>query len=233
MKVLVISDDTWHPAEEVEMGLAPLKRKFDMTCICTAKDILTPKYLREFDVVMVCKGDCINGGNHEPWFEEGVTEVMPRDFKRYVEEGGAFIALHAGNCFREGETMTELTGNYFIGHPPRCEVTLHFEHIPLTDGAEDFTERDEHYQIAVIAGDAVPFAHSVSQTGGRQIAGYTRELGLGRVAVYTPGHTLAMLSHPSTQKILENLIAWAGGEEGGIMAPPTNLKLKEGKLYEG
>ena len=79
----------------------------------------------------------------------------------------------------------------------------------------------------------MPFAHSVSQTGGRQIAGYTRELGLGRVAVYTPGHTLAMLSHPSTQKILENLIAWAGGEEGGIMAPPTNLKLKEGKLYEG
>ena len=107
MNVLVISDDTWHPAEVIEMGLAPLNDKFDMTYIRTAKDILTPEYLRDYDVVMVCKGDCINGGNHAPWFEEGVTEVMPRDFLRYVEEGGGFIALHAGNCFRKGDAMTE------------------------------------------------------------------------------------------------------------------------------
>ncbi len=212
MRVLVISDDTWHPAEVIEMGLAPLNGKFDMTYIRTAKDILTPEYLRGFDVAVVCKGDCINGGNHEPWFEEGVTEVMPQDFKRYVEGGGGFIALHAGNCFREGDSMTELTGNYFIGHPPRCQVSLRFERTPLTEGAEDFTERDEHYQIAVAAGDAAPFAYSVSETGGRQAAGYTRVLGRGRVGVYTPGHTLAMLSHPSTQKILENLIVWAGGK---------------------
>lgn len=213
MKVLVISDDTWHPAEVIEMGLAPLNGKFHMTYIRTAKDILTPEYLRGFQVVMVCKGDCINGGNHEPWFEEGVTEVMPGDFLHYVEEGGGFIALHAGNCFREGEAMTALTGNYFIGHPPRCEVSLCFEPSPLTAGAEDFTQRDEHYQIALTAGDAVPFAYSISQTGGRQVAGYTRQLGRGRVGVYTPGHTLAMLRHPSTQRVLGNLIAWTGGRE--------------------
>lgn len=214
MKVLVISDDTWHPAEVIETGLAPLNGKFDMTYIRTAKDILTPEYLRGFQVVMVCKGDCINGGNHEPWFEEGVTEVMPGDFKRFVEEGGGLIALHAGNCFWEGEAMAELTGNYFLGHPPRCEVSLCFEPSPLTAGAVDFTQRDEHYQIAVTAGDAAPFAYSTSQTGGRQVAGYTRKMGRGRVGVYTPGHTLAMLMHPSTQRILENLIAWTGGKEG-------------------
>lgn len=213
MNVLVISDDTWHPAEVIEMGLAPLNDKFDMTYIRTAKDILTPEYLRDYDVVMVCKGDCINGGNHAPWFEEGVTEVMPRDFLRYVEEGGGFIALHAGNCFRKGDAMTELTGNHFLGHPPRCEVSLHFERSPLTAGAEDFSTRDEHYQINVTAADAKPFACSVSDTGGRQVAGYTRELGLGRVGVYTPGHTLATLQHPSTQRVLKNLISWAGKNE--------------------
>ena len=210
MKVLVISDDTWHPAEVIELGLRPLNDCFDMTYIRTAKDILTPKLLREFDVVMVCKGNCINIGNHEPWFEEGVTEVMPWDFQRYVEEGGGFVALHAGNCFWKGDAMTELTGNCFVGHPPRCPVSLHFESSPLTRGAEDFTERDEHYQIEVTAKDAKVFATSSSETGGSQIAGYTRELGMGRAAVYTPGHTLAMLSHPSTQAILKNLLRWAG-----------------------
>lgn len=215
MKILVISDDTWHPAEVIEMGLAPLNSRFDMTYIRTAKDILTPEYLHRYDAVMVCKGNCINGGNHEPWFEEGVTEVMPRDFLRYVEEGGGFVALHAGNCFRQGDAMTELTGSYFIGHPPRCEVGLRFEPSPLTVGAEDFAERDEHYQIELIAKDVKPFAYTVSESGGRQVAGYTREIGRGRVGVYTPGHTLAMLSHPSTQKVLENLLTWAGENREG------------------
>lgn len=109
--------------------------------------------------------------------------------------------------------MTELTGNHFLGHPPRCEVSLHFERSPLTAGAEDFSTRDEHYQINVTAADAKPFACSVSDTGGRQVAGYTRELGLGRVGVYTPGHTLATLQHPSTQRVLKNLISWAGKNE--------------------
>lgn len=212
MKVLVISDDTWHPAEVIEMGLAPLNSRFQMTYIRTAKDILTPEYLRGFSVVMVCKGDCVSLGNHAPWFEEGVTEVMPRDFKHFVEEGGGFVALHAWNCFRREDAMTEITGNYFLGHPPRCRVSMRFEKSPLTEGAEDFSERDEHYQICVTAADAKPFAYSLSESGGAQTAGYTRELGRGRVGVYTPGHTLAMLSHPSTQKVLENLLRWAGRE---------------------
>ncbi len=211
MKVLVITDDTWHPGEVVEMGLKPLNHKFNMQYVRAAKDILTPALLREFQAVVVCKGDCLSGGNHAPWFEEGVTEVMPRDFLEYVKEGGGFVALHAGNCFREGEAMTELTGNYFLGHPPRCPVTLHFKDTPLTEGVEDFTQRDEHYQIQVTAQDAAPFASSVSESGGVQVAGYTRELGQGRVAVYTPGHTLAMLSHPSTQRLLENILNWAAG----------------------
>ncbi len=59
MKVLVISDDTWHPAEVVEMGLAPLKRKFDMTCICTAKDIHAEVSAR------IRRGDGLQGGLHQ------------------------------------------------------------------------------------------------------------------------------------------------------------------------
>ncbi len=42
------------------------------------------------------------------------------------------------------------------------------------------------------------------------MAGYTRELRQGRVAVYTPGHTLAMLSHPSTQQLLETIFELGG-----------------------
>ena len=208
MKILVISDDTWHPAEVVELGLRPLEEQFDFTYVHDAKDILTWELLRQFDAVALFKGDCINSGNHEPWFEEGVTQVKPRDFLRYVEEGGGFLSFHAGNCFREGTEMTRLLGNYFIGHPPRCRVEVHFSAHPVTQGVEDFSGHDEHYQIEVIADDVTPFATSSSEAGGTQIAGYTRQVGKGRIVVFTPGHTYAVLSHPSTQRLFANAARW-------------------------
>ena len=53
MEVLVISDDVWHPAEVIEKGLQPLSGQFHLTHVHTAKDILTPEYLRRFQTVMV------------------------------------------------------------------------------------------------------------------------------------------------------------------------------------
>ena len=138
MQILVISDDTWHPAEVVELGLRALAQKLDFTYVHDAKDILTANLLRQFDAVALFKGDCLNSGNHAPWFEEGVTEVMPRDLLRYVEEGGGLLSFHAGNCFREGAEMTELLGNFFIGHPPRCRVDVRFAACPPHRGRGGF-----------------------------------------------------------------------------------------------
>lgn len=213
MRVLVISDDTWHPAEVVEKGLAPLAGRFDFTFVRDAKDILTPETLARFPVTAIFKGDCLNSGNHAPWFEEGVTEVMPQDFRSYLEQGGGLLAFHAGTCFQAGTDMADLLGNYFVTHPPRCPVRVHFEQHPLTEGVADFELRDEQYEIRVTAPDAEVFASSTSEAGGTRIAGYTRRVGKGRIVVFTPGHTLAVLSHPSYQRLFENAVRWRAGVE--------------------
>lgn len=216
MKVLVVCDDLWHPAEVIKRGLAYLDAdRYQLDFVMTAKDILTPAFLREYPVVIVAKGNAVNAANTEPWFEPTVTEVCPKEFREYVEEGGGYIALHSGNTFRRSTCpeYCDLVGNSFVTHPLRCAVTVRAtkEH-PITEGVEEFTERDEHYQLEDFAEDIDVFAESLSETGGRQIAGYTRNIGAGRLCVLTPGHTLAVFQNAEFQKLLSNAIDWCARE---------------------
>ena len=211
INTLVLCDDAWHPAEVIESGFAPLDgEEFHFTFVKTAKDILTPEMLTEYDVIICCKGNQISSSNSNVWFEEGVTEVTPREFEDYIRAGGGFISGHSANTSKQGDTYTALVGNYFLGHPPRCttQVKITTDH-PITAGVEDFVIRDEHYQITVTASDAQVLFTTSSEAGGEQIAGYAREIGEGRLAVLTPGHTLSAWLAPGYQKLWANAIRWA------------------------
>lgn len=218
MNVLVLCDDFWHPGEVFTRGMKPLaKMGYNLDFVMACKDILTVKMLRDYDVIINARGDCHSPGNHTAvWFEDGVTAVMPDDFRDYVAEGHGFIALHAGNTYTHERRydMAEFIGNDFITHPPQCTITAKaVGNHPIMKGIEPFTFRDEHYMINVTAEDADIFMESTSETkAGTQVAGYTREIGKGRLVVLTPGHNCAVVeSEPFTQ-ILANAIDWAAGK---------------------
>ncbi len=217
MKILFLCDDLWHPAEVLERGLGSLcEEGYELDFVKTAKDILTPAMLKEYPVVVNAKGNVVNAANTAPWFEPAVTEVMPEDFKRYVEQGGGFIALHSGNTYRRDtqKAFSDLIGNSFQGHPLRCPVTvIPVGSHPVLDGVEGFTERDEHYQIGDLAQDIDVFLKTESESGGTQVAGYTRNIGKGRLCVLTPGHTLAMLQNKNFQRLFKNAVDWCAGKK--------------------
>ena len=82
--------------------------------------------------------------------------------------------------------------------------------------AAEFSIRDEHYQMEILAEDADIFLTSHSETGGSHTAGYTREMGQGRLCVLTPGHTLSVWQNKEFQKIFLNAVKWClEGEEAG------------------
>ncbi len=218
MKVLLIYDDVWHPAEVIDRGLKTFPARFDdyeIDCVKTAKDILTPEFVAEYPVVIVAKGNTINAANPAPWFEPTVTEFMPADFRAYAENGGGLIFLHAGNVFsrKNAPEMAELNGNAFIGHPLRCMTHVYpvGDH-PITAGVEAFDERDEHYNIEILADDINVILRTASESGGDLISGYTRNIGKGRLCVLTPGHTLAIFANPNFQTLLMNAIDWCAGK---------------------
>ena len=128
-RILVLCDDVWHPAEVIEKGMMSLDTDaYQFEFVKTAKDILTPEMIREYPLIICCKSNSVTSGNPAPWFENTVTEVMGGEFRSYVEQGGAFLAVHSGNVFTGAgdgvEEYTDFVGNRFLSHPLRCEVIL-------------------------------------------------------------------------------------------------------------
>lgn len=220
-KILVICGDIWHPVEIIKAGFSLLPDFYSqMTFVEDAKDMLTASDLSEYDLIVCCKGNNITSGNSNPWFEEGVTELMPGAFESYVKNGGGFLSVHAGNSFFElnkSETFDKPCREYinfvgcrFITHPPRCPVTYHVlnKKHPVTSGVGTFRERDEHYQIEMTAEDAVILMESTSADGRKMPAAYVREMGKGRLCSLMPGHILSVWKNPEFQKLLTNAINW-------------------------
>ena len=218
MDILVLCDDRWHPGEVVEKGMAFLKEEgFGLDFVKDAKDILTPERIRRYPLLVNAKGNAISCGNDAPWFEDGVTEVGPKELQSYVREGGGFLSIHAGNSFtaKTCRDYTEFVGNSFVTHPPRCDVkvTVTGKH-PVTEGVADFCIRDEHYQLDQLAEDILPLLTTRSENGGEQMGGYVRAMGKGRICVLTPGHILSVWENPQFRKLVKNAICWcAGGRE--------------------
>ncbi len=214
--VLVLCDDLWHPAEVIEKGLASwCDSPYGFDIVKAAKDILTPARLARYRLVVCCKSNNVIASNTAPWFEPGVTEVGPEEFKAYIEAGGGFLAVHSGLAYTEDRCpdYVQLVGAAFRGHPPRCEVRLQARTVhPILDGVPDFCVRDEHYRMEMIAADAEVFLESRSENGGTQPAGYTRTLGKGRLCALTPGHTLDVWENEHFRRLFSNAAAWCMGK---------------------
>jgi type 1 glutamine amidotransferase len=214
--ILVLCDDQWHPAEVVIRGLKGLGGgEFNFDFVVDAKDILTPEFIASYPAIVCCKANHLSSANTAPWFTP-VTEVGPKEFEAYVSSGGGFFSLHSGNTAKEGKDGWEFgafVGNYFIGHPPRCPVDVKITGThPIVKGVENFSIRDEHYQLTHTAGEREELFRTYSEKGGEQIGGYTRRIGKGRLCVMTPGHILSVWEHPQFRKLLVNALRWCVGQ---------------------
>ena len=216
-KILVLCDDLWHPAEIIEKGLeARNDERFQFDVVKAAKDVLTPERIAKYRLIVCCKSNSVTAANNAPWFEPGVTEVCPKEFEDYIRAGGGFLAVHSGLAFNRerNSAYVDLVGSMFLGHPPRCAVDLHCvkpEH-PILEGINDFSIRDEHYNMEMTCGDAEIFLESSSEKGGIQPAGYTRTIGNGRLCALTPGHTLDVWENEQFMKLFTNAMEWCLNE---------------------
>lgn len=225
-KVLVIAGDYWHPAEVIRLGLSTFPESpFEFDLIEAAKDILTPEMAEAYSAILICKGNSISSFNHEPWFEDTVTEMDPAAFRSYAERGGLLMIIHAGNAWAENyvdsqekfsrpnREYLDMIGCTFNGHPLRCPVTYHVTdpESPITKGVQDFTQRDEHYQMTVTAPDAKVFLTSSSLPGKTCPAGFERPLGKGKLIDLTPGHTLAVWKNANFQHLILNALSYGCG----------------------
>ncbi|HOT91319.1 MAG TPA: SDR family NAD(P)-dependent oxidoreductase [Anaerolineae bacterium] len=213
MRVLVLSDDRWHPAAVARKGLAPLAEQgFTFDWIENAAE-WSAERMAEYPVVLFVKSNNVSASDESPW----MTEEVEAAFVDYVRRGNGLLVVHSGSAgYAETPLFRALLGGVFLSHPAQCPVTVEpqFGH-PLTVGSAPFTVTDEHYMMALDDADADVFMITVSQHGA-QPGGWTRPEGAGRVCVLTPGHNVEVWLQPSFQTLLGNALRWCASAKRSV-----------------
>jgi type 1 glutamine amidotransferase len=208
ISTLVLCGDAWHPAEVVQHGLNALAdSRFAFEFVTQGGD-WSPALMTDFQVVIVAKANHLSAADQRPWL---ATESQPL-IRTFVRAGGGLLIVHGGTCYKDFPEMRSVTGGAFMEHPDQCLVSVEPKagH-PLAAGVSAFTEKDEHYFMALDAFDADVFMKTRSEHG-VQPGGWTRTEGNGRVCVITPGHNVEVWSHPAFQQLLRNGLIWVAGE---------------------
>lgn len=209
MKILLVSDDCYHPGWVPEQGISSLKEEdFGIDVLRDISELSLEKLIT-YDVVVLAKGNKTSATDSSPW-EDGPAEEA---FLKYVERGGGVLFVHAGAAVKNGgDGMCRLMGHRFINHPEQCAVTVTpLKPHPITQGVKSFIVHDEHYFINIQIQEADILMVSTSQYG-TQAACYTRTFGKGRVCNLMPGHNAEVWKDPSYQKTITNALIWCKGE---------------------
>ena len=207
MRVLVISNDFWHPGTVVHAGLAPLADQgFEFDWIDDAGEWSAEK-LVGYPVVVLSKSNNTSQTDKAPW----VTLEVEQAFLDFVARGGGLLVTHSGTVVRDTMILRPLIGGAFVQHPAQCMVT-HEPKVghPMTAGVTTFTAQDEHYHMELEPGVTDVFLTTTSEHS-TQPGGWTRTEGAGRVCVLTPGHNVEVWLEPSYQVLLANALRWCVG----------------------
>ncbi|WP_020524519.1 ThuA domain-containing protein [Catelliglobosispora koreensis] len=148
-----------------------------------------------------------------------------------VEAGTGLAGWHGGiiDSFRNASGYLHLTGAQFAAHPGpeggqsvrhTIRMTPAGKEHPITTGLSDFDLVTEQYwvladsYIDVLAtttqscSDGDPWHREVTSP-----AIWTRQWGRGRIFAATPGHSTAVLQHPSVRTIIERGLLWAATKD--------------------
>jgi len=204
LRVLILSGDEWHRAADVCRGFEAIgAARFDFE-FHNGDGQNELKHLTEFSIVVVAKINQRSSKDKTPW----LTAANQSTFRKFVRAGGGLFLIHGGTCCKDLPAMRGVAGGAFLSHPEQCVVTVEPKpgH-PVTHGVNSFSEKDEHYVMALDATDVDVFLHSRSDHG-VQPAGWTRTEGSGRVCALTPGHNVEVWAHPDFRQLLTNSMKW-------------------------
>ncbi|MFH1571129.1 MAG: ThuA domain-containing protein [Gemmatimonadota bacterium] len=208
--VWVVRHDEYHPRAVVDPAVAAAFDGPDWEVRLTerARDLLADAAAVDLAVFFA---------NGRAAGEGPLSAAEEQALAQRVEEGMGLLRVHAGLVLIEADSPLQrrLNTGRFISHP-RHEGAVEFQvdYVPLRqvkhpilEGVGPFGGRDEHYwcQLAVERTDLLLAATSAVGTGA---AGWAHEVGRGRVAALTPGHTAAVLMHPMMLKLLGNAARW-------------------------
>lgn len=218
-RVLAILGDAYHCVAPLDSALVGRLRRSGYEAV-TIMDYAVPwNDFDKYDLIILSR----EGHEYVQFFKErdGVppnkgearwlTPAQEQKFEDYVKAGGKLFFYHDGIGFypKDG-AISRVAKAYFIRHPAivNIEISPTGKMPELTQGVTPFTVPDEEYQLEMDESQTTVYLESRSPEHGRSLQGWAHTYGKGKVAVFIPGHSAAVISHPMVQRSIQNIIAW-------------------------
>ncbi|MDF2699791.1 MAG: ThuA protein [Haloplasmataceae bacterium] len=204
MKILLLCDDYYHHSDIVVKGLEYLNETYSVDIIEDAHEFNVDE-MNQYRIIIFSKSNNYTQVDRTNW----MTNKIELAFVEYVKYGGSLIILHSGTAgYKETPIFRELMGGVFINHPKQCEISVEPVKItPITQGIEPFIIMDEHYHMEINEKD-IDVIMNTKSVHGVQPGGWIREVGKGKVFVFTPGHNLNVWQNVNFKKIVLNSIIY-------------------------
>lgn len=175
------------------------------------KLILEEKYtVHCTDKFEVLEGDLDYAGiiSYVDLWKGTLSEQQAIQLLSYVEGGGGFCMLHNGISIQNHEQLVKMIGAKFLSHPKMEELTFETKPHPITEGIKTFLLFEEPYQLEVLDEKDLCIFLTYSYQGKEYLAGYSKEVGKGRVVYLVPGHTVESFEQKEYQKLMKQSIDW-------------------------
>jgi hypothetical protein len=218
-RVLAILGDAYHAVAPLDSALVGRLRKAGYEAV-TIMDYSVPwDDFDKYDLIILSR----EGREYIKFYKERdvspankeradwLTSAQEQKFEDYVRGGGRLFLYHdgIGNYPRRG-AIARVARAAFIRHPAivTIEVSPTGKMPELTRGVVPFSVADEEYELEMDESQTSVFVESRSPEHGRTAQGWAHSYGKGKVAVFIPGHSAAVIAHPMVQRCAQNVVDW-------------------------
>lgn len=200
-RFLLIGDDErarFHPLPPVRPLLESLFPEASWTVEYDYPD-LTAEALREYDLII----------NYVDLWGMRDTASISQALLALMKADGRMLVLHGGLIVHDDPVMLPVYGATFVSHPQRTDLryipeTTH----PVSAGIEPFTLYEEPYMFAMDDSVEKTPILSYEYEGNTYPAGWTTQIGSGRMLYLAPGHDAQVFENTMLRKLLRNAAAW-------------------------
>lgn len=189
-------DAMYHPFDGVDERLQNMFPDKKLLCTDDTRQLLT---LKEQNIVGVI--------SYLDIWDSALTNEEAAALQCFVEQGGALLLLHNGISIQNQDNLRVMMGAKFLTHPPMEEITFIPKPHAITEGCTVFSLPEEPYQFELVADNKEIFLE-YSYRGERYVAGWSRQVGNGRLVFLTPGHTADIFDCPEYIQLIQNSLLW-------------------------
>ena len=211
-EVFFLGGDRFHPPEIAFTGVGKALDAVGLTTVCTTDcDALSRESLAGRRLLVILRDGMNWPDGHDQPHVQWMTDEQQQAIWDFVHAGGGFLPLHnSQGIYPPGGLYYELFGGDYGGHPAPADFKVQVvnPNHPITAGVEEYEIYDEQHMVKYYLGPEHELLRTSSPTDGEASGGWWREMGRGRLAYLSMGHTVEALDHPMTQRLLCNAIRW-------------------------